>query len=205
MDVKLTRRWWVLGLRGLIVALFGVLVLARPLASAVALVLTFGTVALIEGVVGLIGAVTGRVEGDRGFYAIAGILSIIAGVLTFIYPGMSAVAIYSLIAVWAVIRGALTMYATSRGPDIAGFGPIMYLAGVASILFGVLMVARPVVGFAALMSLIGVSAIVIGVLEIVGAFRVRSLGERVSVTMSRAGEAAKERMTTAGPSDRTER
>jgi uncharacterized membrane protein HdeD (DUF308 family) len=195
------RNWWVMALQGLLVTIFGVLVLSRPVASAAALVLTFGAVIGLEGIVAIVSGVTNRQVTNRGVLIAMGVVSLLAGVATLAYPGMAAVALYSVIAAWAIIRGALTMYAGSQVPPVTGLGPWMYVTGVAEILFGVLMIARPVAGFAALMTLIGVSAIVIGVLEIATAFRVRSLGERVSITMARAEQAAGERLTPAGRSD----
>lgn len=52
----LTRNWWVYALRGVVAIIFGVLALALPGTTILALVLVFGVYALFDGVLAVVAA-----------------------------------------------------------------------------------------------------------------------------------------------------
>src|SRR6266581_8571791 len=104
----LARNWWLLLIRGLAAMLFGVLTFAAPGISLVTLVILFGAYAFVDGVVAIFMAI--RHHGEREPWwvlVIEGIAGIGAGLVTFFYPGLTAMALLYLIAAWAVITGAL--------------------------------------------------------------------------------------------------
>ena len=84
----LARNWWALALRGLLAVLFGILTLWIPGLTLVYLVLLFGAYTILEGIFNLVSAF--RAPGHHWPLVLEGILSILAGALTFVWPGITA-------------------------------------------------------------------------------------------------------------------
>jgi uncharacterized membrane protein HdeD (DUF308 family) len=155
--------------------LFGVLAIAWPGITLATLVIVWGAYALAEGLVTLIAAWQVRDEG-RPFWSlvVVGLLGIAAGVITFLWPGITALTLLMIIAVWALIMGIFQIVAAIRLRKVIEREWLLGLSGVASVIFGVLMIISPGAGALAVLSLIAAYAIVFGVLLIVLGFRLRS-------------------------------
>lgn len=160
MDI-LARNWWLLVFRGLAAIVFGVLTLVWPGSALVSLVLLFGAYSLIEGLTSLVLAIT-RAEGRTGIWILHALVGIGAGVLTFAYPGITAIALYAIIAGWAIATGIIELYVASVLRDVGGKVGTIVFAGIVSILFGALLVALPVAGVVALVGVIAALAIMSG-------------------------------------------
>jgi len=112
MVTRLTRKWWLLALRGMIAVLFGWAALVWPGATLTALVLLFGAYALADGLLALIVSLLDRREFDRGWVLLLkGLAGIATGVLTFLWPSVTAQALLYLIVAWAILTGAFTVVA----------------------------------------------------------------------------------------------
>src|SRR6185295_4322003 len=103
MVSQLIRNWWVPVLRGVLGILFGFLVFAYPRTAVEVFVYLFGAYALVDGVIAL--ALAFDVSRGRGWLVLSGIAGIAAGVLTFLYPSSTAVALVYIVAAWAIITG----------------------------------------------------------------------------------------------------
>lgn len=172
-----SRHWWVFGLRGIAAVLFGILAFAWPGVTLAVLVLLWGAYALVDGVLSLISAF--RVENDhRWGLLIEGIVGIAAGLAAFVWPGLTALVLLYIIAAWAVITGVLELYAAVRLRKVIRNEWWLILSGIASLLFGIVLLAAPGAGALAVVWLIGFYAIVFGVLLIGLSVRLRSLSER---------------------------
>src|SRR6266568_278077 len=79
-----------------------------------------------------------------------GIAGVILGILVFIWPGITALVLLFLIAAWAVITGIIELVAAFT----VGMGWLLALAGVLSIVLGIILFARPVAGILSLVWLI---------------------------------------------------
>lgn len=163
----LTERWWVPVVRGIAAILFGVLALVAPSIGLFALVVMWGVYAIADGIFNLFLATwAGRAGARFGWYLFEGIVSIAAGVLTFLYPGITAVALLFVIAGWAIVTGIFEIAAAVQLRRAVSGEWMLGLAGVLSIVFGVLLFAHPGAGALAVVWLIGAYAIVFGVLLI---------------------------------------
>jgi uncharacterized membrane protein HdeD (DUF308 family) len=167
--------WWALALRGAIAILFGLAALLRPDIALEALILLFGAYALVDGVFAIVGVFGGTRGGTpRWLLLIEGIAGILAGIIAFVLPGLTALVLLYLIAAWAIVTGIFEIASAIRlRREIRGEWALI-IGGALSVLFGVILVL--VSPFAALLSLvwlIGVYAIAFGILVLITAFAVR--------------------------------
>jgi uncharacterized membrane protein HdeD (DUF308 family) len=172
---QLAKNWGWIALRGVAAVIFGVLAFAWPGATIFVLVLFFGAYALAEGIFALVAAFRVR---DRGkpmwtFVAI-GILGIAAGILTFLWPGITVLTLIVFIAVWAFFMGIFQIIAAVRLRKEIEHEWLLGLSGVLSVVFGAAMLARPVEGLLAVVWVIAAYAVVFGILLIVLAFRLKN-------------------------------
>jgi uncharacterized membrane protein HdeD (DUF308 family) len=172
---QLADRWWMLVIRGAAAIVFGVLTFVMPAVSLFALVLLWGGYALVDGAFNVMAAIRGARAGRHwGWLLFEGIISIGAGVVTFAWPGITALALLAVIAVWGVVTGIAAIVSAVRlRKEIQGEW-LLALSGVLSIAFGVLLVLIPSAGALALLWLIGGYATVAGVLLIGVGVRLRS-------------------------------
>jgi uncharacterized membrane protein HdeD (DUF308 family) len=172
----LSRSWWLLLLRGVAAIAFGILAFVQPGISLAALVLLFGAYSMADGILCLWTALAGSSEQDsRWLLLLWGLLGIGVGILTFLAPGVTALALLFYIAIWAIATGVLEVVAAIRLRKEIDNEWLLLIAGLASIAFGVLLAAQPGSGALAVLWLIGAYAIVFGVLLLILAFRLRGL------------------------------
>jgi uncharacterized membrane protein HdeD (DUF308 family) len=168
----MTWRWWTIALRGLVAIAFGILAMIAPGKAFLSLVLLFGVYAIVDGVLALVLAPR-RVQ-SRGAPIARGIVSIAAGVIAFVWPGITAFALLLVIAAWAIVSGFLEIATAIQLRKQLEGEWLLGLEGVLSIAFGVLLLLSPLVGAIVLGLWIGAWALVLGGMEISTALRVRS-------------------------------
>ena len=170
----LARNWWALALRGLFAVLFGLLAFAWPGLTLAALVILFGAYALVDGVFALLAAVRAAEAHERWWlFVLEGLAGIAASLITFMWPGITALVLLYLIAWWAVITGIFEIAAAIRlRKEISGEW-VLVLSGAVSVIFGLVLLFRPGVGALAVIWLIGAYALVFGALLSMLAFRLR--------------------------------
>jgi uncharacterized membrane protein HdeD (DUF308 family) len=166
--------WWALALRGVIAILFGLAALLRPGMALVALILLFGAYALVDGIFAVVGVFGGTRSGTpRWLLLLEGVISILAGIIALIFPGLTAVALLYLVVAWAIVTGLVQIATAIRlRQEITGEWALI-LGGVLSVIFGLLLAVLPGVGILSLIWLIGAYAVVFGILLLITAFRVR--------------------------------
>jgi uncharacterized membrane protein HdeD (DUF308 family) len=172
--MMLARRWWILAIRGAAAMLFGLLTFVAPASSLYALIILFGAYAIVDGAFDIGLAFRGQHAGRHwGSLLFQGAISIAAGVLTFMWPKMSALVLLLVIAAWAVITGASALAAAVRLRKHIQGEWLLGLAGLLSIAFGLLLFVYPGPGALAVIIWIGAYAIVYGGLLLALAFRLR--------------------------------
>lgn len=182
VDVEtLARNWWLVLLRGIAGIIFGVLTFLWPSLSLTVLVIVFGAYAFADGFLAIISAIRWRGETERWWLILLeGLAGVAAGVITFFWPAITALALLYIIAAWALVTGALEIAAAIRLRKIITGEWLLVLSGVASIALGVLLALFPGPGALALVLWIGAFAIVSGALLIALAFKLRSWGRSSS-------------------------
>lgn len=177
---ELGRSWWMLLLRGIAAIVFSILTFANPGLSLATLVLFFGAYALVDGAFGAVTAIRARHDRDDwGLLLLGGLVGIGVGVLTLFYsPVITAVALLFYVAVWAVAMGVLEVVTAIRLRKVIQGEWLLGLAGIASVVLGVVLMARPAAGALTLMWAIAGYAAGLGVVLVALSFRVRSFARR---------------------------
>jgi len=167
----LARNWWLLALRGAIAIVFGVAAILWPVVTILVLALLVGAYLFVDGLI----AIFYGLWGHRGWWLVAqGILGVAVGIIAWLIPGITALGLVFLIAIWAILRGVAEIVIASQLGRMIGAQLYLVLAGALSVLFGIAVFFFPAAGTVAIAWLIGVYAIVLGVLLVVGALRVRA-------------------------------
>lgn len=170
----LTRSWWILALRGALAVLFGILALAMPDVTLLSLIVLFAVYAVLAGSVAVAGAIRSRrTSRDWWILLLLGIVSLAAGLLAALRPGLTALALVILIAVNALLNGALDIALAVRLRKFIKGEWLLMLSAATSIAFGLLLLIYPGAGALALVWIIGVYALLIGALYLALAYRGR--------------------------------
>jgi uncharacterized membrane protein HdeD (DUF308 family) len=161
-------------IRGVAALIFGVLTFVLPIESLAALVLLFGAYAIADGIFALVAAVRGHEAGrSRWAMVFEGIVGLAAGVVTFLWPGLTMLTLVYVVAAWALITGIVEIAAAIRlRKEIRG-EVWLALSGVLSVVFSGLLMAFPAPGALVLVLWIGAYAIVFGALLLGLSFRLR--------------------------------
>ena len=171
----LARNWGWVALRGVAALLFGLLTLFNPVITLATLVLLFGAYALVDGVFAVASAVANR-RGEPHWVSllVSGIIGIALGVLTFLWPQITGLILLYFVALWAVIIGVSQIVAGIRLRKLITGEWLLILAGVLSLVFGLMLFVSPGAGALAIALWIGAYAAVFGIVLIALALRLRT-------------------------------
>ena len=174
---SLLSHWWALIIRGVLAIAFGVLAIALPHITIIALIAIFAAFALLDGITSLASAISNR---DWGWQLFGGLLSIAIGVLTILWPASAGFALIIFIAAWALVRGIFDIAAafTLRHELSRGFDWLLAVSGIVSIAFGFAVAAWPVLGAIAIVGMIAGFAIFLGILLVAAGLREWQLRRR---------------------------
>jgi len=176
MFARLFRHWWLFVVRGVLAIIFGVLALIWPGPTKYILVLLFGAFILVDGIFTVAAGITFHQYFERWWAVLLeGLVGILLGFLTYLWPGLTALVLVYFIAAWAVITGILEIVAAIQFQRVIAGEWAMILIGLLSIVFGILLAVFPAVGAVSLVWLIGIYAIADGIMQIVFAFRLRGI------------------------------
>jgi uncharacterized membrane protein HdeD (DUF308 family) len=167
--------WWLVLVRGVLAVLFGLFALFSPGSALLALVYVFGAYAVLDGITAVVAGLRHRRdEAHWVWHVVEGVISIVAGVIAFAWPGVTALVILYLVAFWSVFTGVSEIMEAvamrRRGAPMWGW---VLAAGVLGVLLGIVLVLAPGAGLLTLLWLLGFYAVVFGVIIIVWALRLR--------------------------------
>ncbi len=160
-------------LRGVVAVLFGILAIAWPGITVLALALLFGVYTLLDGITSI---VMGIGQGtDRVYLVTLGILGVVAGVIALVWPRITVVVLLVVIAVWAIFAGIMQIAAAIRLRKVIRNEWVLALSGVVALVLGLLLIVQPAEGAIALVIAIATFAVVWGLTLVVLGFRLRTL------------------------------
>ncbi len=177
MGTRLARNWWTVALRGAIAIIFGLAALFWPDITLTALIFIFAAFVLVSGVLLAIAAFRDGLTHTHGWIMLLeGAIGIAVGIMAFIWPGITALVLLYLIAAWAIVTGVLEIIAAIQIRKEIQNEWLLAIAGIASVLFGILLLVWPLAGALAILWIIGAYAIIFGILLLILAFRLRTWG-----------------------------
>jgi len=172
----LADHWWAVLLRGIAAIVFGILAFAWPGLTIALLVLIWGAYALIDGVFSLIAGIRAK----YGTLILLGVLGIAAGLVTFFWPGVTAITLVWIIAFWAIFAGVMQIAAAIRlRKEIQGEW-VMILCGVCTVALGALLMLYPGAGAVSIAWLIASFAVAWGVLLVIVALKLKGRRGRLA-------------------------
>ena len=174
-EVGLASRWGWVVLRGIVAIVFGLLSLTRPGVMSLSLVMLFAAYAFVGGIATIItSALRGRAGESWGMLMLDGILGVTVAVVAVMWPASTAIAFVWVLGIWAVFTGALEVGSAISLRKLIHHEWALAAAGVLTIVFGALMLARPLIGGLAVVWTLGVYALAFGASMVVLGFRLRS-------------------------------
>ena len=174
MNDILANNWWAVALRGVVAILFGIANAAMPLVTMLSLVVVFAAFSFVDGVFGIIMSVRGARKGERWVWLLlSGILGIVASAVAILWPGITVLAFVILVAAWALVSGTFMLISAFRLKIDHG-RVWLVIGGIASIVFGILLVISPFIGALVLTFWTGAHALVLGATLLVLAYKLRS-------------------------------
>lgn len=179
VTVELARWWWTFVVRGVLAIAFGVLAFLTPAWGIAILVGLFAAWAFIDGAGSLVAGWSGRAR-DRNWWLeiLEGVVSIAAGVIALLFPlDVVAEVLVLIVAAWAIVTGAFEIFMAIRLRERIEGEVWLGLAGVASILFGAILLLFPGAGALSLVWLIGSFAIAFGFFLVMLGWRLRGIHE----------------------------
>jgi uncharacterized membrane protein HdeD (DUF308 family) len=170
------RLWWVLVIQGIMGIAFGILAILFPGLALVTLAYIFAIWAIVSGLSHLgEGMRVAEARGRSWPFAVIGVISLLAGVLAVIVPGITVFGLVLLLGAWLVTQGAMEVYTAYRiRREITGEW-ILALVGIVRTLIGLVILALPVIGALLTATLLAVYAIVAGVTALTLGWRLRGL------------------------------
>lgn len=170
----LARNWWLVALRGACAILFGAITFAMPGLSLATLVFVFAAYLLVDGVFAIVAAIRAATKHERwGLLILEGVVNILAAGAALVSPGAVIAFVVYLIAIWSIISGGfMTVAAFQLHLDHGRW--LLAIAGVISIIFGIMLAASPIAGAVVLTLWLGAYALVFGAMLIGLAFQLRS-------------------------------
>lgn len=170
----LARNWWLLLLRGIAATVFGELTLVWPGITLLTLVLLFSAFALVDGVLALAAAFMGGTPAPRWWLAVVGFLGVAVGLVTFVWPSVTALVLLLFIAGWAIATGVMQIVGAIRLRKEIEDEWLLIGSGVLSVVFGLVLAVQPQTGALALLYVIGFYAILYGIILIGLSLRLRA-------------------------------
>jgi uncharacterized membrane protein HdeD (DUF308 family) len=180
--------------RGILALAVGIMALAWPGVTVLALVILFAVYAFIAAGLEATRAFTSRTAGPVIGHLLLGLVDMAAGVVALVWPGPTALVLVLIVATWAVIAGVLEFAAAFRHSETAGTRALFLLGGLVSVAFGLVLFAHPAVGAVTLALLFGLFNLIYGTWELVAGIDLRHTSKKIETKLSDrhpAGAAAK--------------
>jgi uncharacterized membrane protein HdeD (DUF308 family) len=161
--------------RGIVGVVVGIIAFLWPGITIAALVVIFGVYAIVDGITNLVLGFSRTGAHGRWAHVLQGVVGIAAGVLTFMWPAISALVLILFIGAWAIITGVFEIVAAIRLRQVITGEWMLVLSGIVSILFGVMVFAFPLAGAVGISWILGAYAMTAGIILISLGVKLRKL------------------------------
>jgi uncharacterized membrane protein HdeD (DUF308 family) len=165
---------------GILAVIVGILAIAWPGVTILALVILFAVYAFMLAGLQAARAFSSRSAGPVFGRLLLALIDLAAGVVALVWPGPTAFVLVIVVAAWALVGGFAEVFAGFQNGETAGMRAMFILSGLVSVAFGVLLFARPGVGAVTLALLFGLYSLIYGFSQITAGIQVRHLGGSVN-------------------------
>ncbi len=166
-------------LLGILAVIVGIIAIAWPQATILALVILFAVYAFMDAGLQTARAFSSRAAGPVFGHLLLALISLAAGVVAVVWPGPTAYVLVIVVAAWALAGGLAEIFAGFGSGETAGTRAMFIVSGLVSVAFGVVLFARPNVGAITLALLFGLYFMIYGFSQIATGVQVRQLGNAV--------------------------
>ncbi len=169
--------------RGVLALAVGVIALAWPSVTVLALVILFAVYAFMAAGLEAVRAFSSRNAGPVIGHLLLGLVDLAAGVIALAWPGPTALVLVLIVGIWAVIAGLVEIAAAFRAGEQAGTRALFILGGLVTVAFGVVLCARPGIGAVALALLFGLFNLIYGAWMLVQGIELHRTGKTLDSAM----------------------
>jgi uncharacterized membrane protein HdeD (DUF308 family) len=178
MQKLMKNAWWAMLIGGIASVIFGIMAFAWPKLTLLVLAIFFAASVFVDGVFSIVGAIRNRGEGSWWLVLLFGIVGVVAGGYAMFQPEAAALALLVLVATYAIVSGALLVATGWKLREEIRGEWLLILAGILSVAFGALLIARPGAGLLSLVWLVAAWSVATGALRIAFAFKARRFVDR---------------------------
>ena len=171
-------------LLGVLAIIVGIIAIVWPQVTILALVILFAVYAFIAAALQAMRAFSSRSAGPVFGHLLLALIDLAAGVVALVWPKPTALVLVIVVAAWALVGGLFEIFGAFQSGETAGTRALFAVTGLVSILFGVLLFARPGVGAVTLALLFGLFALIYGFSQIMTGIEVRRASKAVDSAMS---------------------
>ncbi len=163
-------------LLGILAVIVGILAIAWPGVTILALVILFAIYAFADAGLQTARAFSRRTAGPVFGHLLLALISLAAGVVALVWPGPTAFVLVIVVAAWALVGGVVEVVAGFGGGETAGTRALFIISGLVSVAFGILLFARPGVGAVTLALLFGLYSMIYGFSQVTAGVEMRRVG-----------------------------
>ena len=176
MITILTEKWWLWLIRGFAGVLFGILAFLWPALTLEILIYILGAYLLIDGIFNLIAAISNRKKTNIWWIVLLeGMAGTFAGILSFLWPQITALALLFIVAVWAIFTGILEIIEAVRLRKQIQGEWLLILSGLLSFVFGILLLIWPGSGLVVIVWIFAFYAILFGFTLVFLSFKIKKV------------------------------
>jgi uncharacterized membrane protein HdeD (DUF308 family) len=177
-------------LRGVLALITGIIALAWPAVTILALVILFAVYAFIDaGFQGMRAFSSGKAGPVAGHLLLA-LTDLAAGVVALIWPSPTALVLTLVVGIWAIAGGFLEIFAGFGASEGAGTRALFILTGLIWVAFGAVILARPDIGAVTLALVFGFFSIFSGATLITQGTEIRRAGKSLHTILPEATKVA---------------
>jgi uncharacterized membrane protein HdeD (DUF308 family) len=170
-------------LLGVLAIVVGIIALAWPGVTILALVILFAVYAFIDAGLQAMRAFSSGTAGPVFGHLLLALIALAAGVIAIVWPGPTALVLVLVVGIWAFAGGIMEIAAAFGAGQSAGTRALFVLSGLVSVAFGVVLFARPGVGAVTLALLFGLFTIVYGISQIILGIETRRTGKTLHAVL----------------------
>jgi uncharacterized membrane protein HdeD (DUF308 family) len=160
--------------RGLLAIVVGLIAIAWPGITVGAFVILFAVYAFISAGMQAMRAFRSETAGPVAGGLVLALLDVAAGVIALAWPGITALALALLVAVWAFLIGIYELVLAFSAGETGGERAMLGLTGLISIALGLVFAIRPDVAAVTIAEVYGLFSIVAGISSLVLGANLRS-------------------------------